>query len=87
MANIKSEQKRLEVRRRNNARNSAAKSETRTAIKKAEAALAAGNKEEATKLVNAALSLLDKLGQANVISTNSALRKKAHLQKELGKLN
>ena len=44
MANIKSEQKRLEVRRRNNARNSAAKSETRTAIKKAEAALAAGNK-------------------------------------------
>ncbi|MBR4275183.1 MAG: 30S ribosomal protein S20, partial [Bacilli bacterium] len=59
MANIKSEQKRLEVRRRNNERNSAAKSETRTAIKKAEAALAAGNKEEATKLVNEALSLLD----------------------------
>jgi len=87
MANIKSEQKRLEVRRRNNERNSAAKSETRTAIKKAEAAIAAGNKEEATKLVNAALSLLDKLGQANTISTNSALRKKAHLQKELGKLN
>ena len=87
MANIKSEQKRLEVRRRNNARNSAAKSETRTAIKKAEAALAAGNKEEATKLVNAALSLLDKLGQANIISVNSARRKKAHLQKELGKLN
>ena len=87
MANIKSEQKRLEVRRRNNARNSAAKSETRTAIKKAEAALAAGNKEEATKLVNAALSLLDKLGQANIISVNSALRKKALLQKELGKLN
>ena len=87
MANIKSEQKRLEVRRRNNERNSAAKSETRTAIKKAEAALAAGNKEEATKLVNEALSLLDKLGQANIISTNSALRKKAYLQKELGKLN
>ena len=87
MANIKSEQKRLEVRRRNNERNSAAKSETRTAIKKAEAALAAGNKEEATKLVNEALSLLDKLGQANISSTNSALRKKAHLQKELGKLN
>ena len=87
MANIKSEEKRIEVRARNNARNSSRESEARTFIKKAEAALAAGNKEEATKLVTKCMSLLDKLAQDHIVSENSAARKKAHLQKELAALN
>ncbi len=86
MANIKSQEKRIEIGERNNARNSARKSEARTFIKKAEAAIAAANKEEAVKLVNLCLSLLDQLAQDGIISKNSALRKKAHLQREVAAL-
>lgn len=87
MANIKSEEKRIEVRARNNVRNSARESEVRTYIKKAEAAIAAGNKAEAVELVKKCMSLLDKLAQDHIISENSAARKKAHLQKEVAALN
>ena len=52
----------------------------RTAIKKVEALVAEGKKEEATAALNAAISLLDKNSQKGIISVNSANRKKAHLQ-------
>ncbi len=86
MANIKSQIKRIEIGERNNAHHSARKSETRGQIKKAETAIAAKNKELATAEVNKAISLLDKLAQDGIISTNSANRKKAHLQGELASL-
>lgn len=87
MANIKSELKRVEVRARNNARNSANKTEARNVIKKAKAALEAKNKEEASQAVSLAMSLLDKLAQDGAMSTNSVNRKKANLQKALAALN
>ena len=86
MANIKSQIKRIEIGERNNAHHSARKSETHGQIKKAETAIAAKNKELATAEVNKAISLLDKLAQDGIISTNSANRKKAHLQGELASL-
>lgn len=86
MANIKSQIKRIEIGERNNAHHSARKSETRTQVKKAELAIAAKNKEAAVVEINKAISLLDKLSQDGIISTNSANRKKAHLQGELAAL-
>jgi len=86
MANIKSQEKRIEIGERNNERNKARKTEARTFIKRAEAAIAAGQKEEAVKLVNLCLSLLDQLAQDGIISKNSSLRKKAHLQREVAAL-
>ena len=80
MPNIKSQIKRDETNKAANLANKSAKSEPRTAIKKVEALVAEGKKEEATAALNAAISLLDKNSQKGIISVNSANRKKAHLQ-------
>lgn len=80
MPNIKSQIKRDETNKAANLANKSAKSELRTAIKKVEALVAEGKKEEATAALNAAISLLDKISQKGIISVNSANRKKAHLQ-------
>ena len=80
MPNIKSQIKRDETNKAANLANKSAKSELRTAIKKVEALVAEGKKEEATAALHAAISLLDKNSQKGIISVNSANRKKAHLQ-------
>ena len=80
MPNIKSQIKRDETNKAANLANKSAKSELRTAIKKVEALVDEGKKEEATAALNAAISLLDKNSQKGIISVNSANRKKAHLQ-------
>ena len=80
MPNIKSQVRRDETNKAANLANKSAKSELRTAIKKVEALVAEGKKEEATAALNAAISLLDKNSQKGIISVNSANRKKAHLQ-------
>ena len=80
MPNITSQIKRDETNKAANLANKSAKSELRTAIKKVEALVAGGKKEEATAALNAAISLLDKNSQKGIISVNSANRKKAHLQ-------
>lgn len=79
MANIKSQEKRIEIGERNCAINRSRKSETRTAIKKVEVLAAEGKKEEAEAALRAAISLLDKYSRAGTLTVNSANRKKAHL--------
>lgn len=86
MANIKSQEKRINIGERNNERNSSRKSDTRTAVKKVEAAIAAKDKALAENELKSAVSKLDKLAQDGIISPNSANRKKAHLQKEIASL-
>lgn len=81
MPNIKSQIKRDKTAKAANAKNAAAKSELRTAIKKVETLVAEGKKEEAKVALSSAISLLDRNAQKGVITTNSANRKKAHLQK------
>ena len=81
MPNIKSQIKRDKTSKAANAKNAAAKSELRTAIKKLEALAAEGKKEEAKAALSNAISLLDRNAQKGVITVNSANRKKAHLQK------
>ena len=51
MANIKSAIKRIDVANKNNARNKMVKTEVKTSIKKFEAALNAGNIDEARELL------------------------------------
>ena len=80
MPNIKSQIKRDRTNEEARQANASRKSETRTAIKKVEALVAEGKKEEALALLPEAISLLDKLAQDGIIARNSASRKKAHLQ-------
>lgn len=86
MANIKSQVKRIDIGERNNALNSSRKSEARTSMKKVEVAVMNKDKAAAEAELRVALSLLDQLAQDGIISKNSALRKKAHLQKEVAAL-
>ena len=80
MPNIKSQIKRDQTNKAANLANNSIKSELRTAIKKVEALVKEGKKEEAAAALNHAISLLDKVSQKGIISVNSANRKKAHLQ-------
>ncbi len=81
MPNIKSQIKRDATNKAANEKNSAAKSELRTAIKKVETFAAAKDKAAATEALKNATSLLDQAAQAGIISVNSSNRKKAHLAK------
>ena len=86
MANMKQQIKRYKNDNKKRAKNASYKSALKTCIKKVLAEVEAGNKEAAVVEVNKAISLLDKLSQDGIISTNSANRKKAHLQGELAAL-
>lgn len=83
MANIKSQIKRVKQDEKKTLANRAAKSEFRTAIKKANAAIETGTVEEAKKAVSEAESLLDRAARKGIISGNSCRRKKSSLAKHL----
>lgn len=80
MANIKSQEKRIEIAEKRNEKNSSEKSRAKTAIKKVEEAVAAKDKEAATVALKVAISELDRLAQKGVLTSNSVNRKKAHLE-------
>ncbi|KKK33137.1 30S ribosomal protein S20 [Mesobacillus campisalis] len=82
MPNIKSAIKRVKVSEKNNAQNTTAKSAMRTAVKKAEAAIA-NNDAEATAAFAAAASKLDKTAAKGLIHKNAAARKKSRMMKKL----
>jgi len=75
LANIKSAEKRVEINRRNALRNSATKSQVKTAIKKFEANL------NETNLINAVKNI-DKAVTKGVLHKNTAANKKSRLQKK-----
>ncbi len=60
-------------------RNRMVRSATRTIVKKAEAAIAAGDPEAARLAVRAALSNLDRAAKKGVIHANAAARRKSRL--------
>ncbi len=60
-------------------RNRMVRSATRTSVKKAETAIAAGDPEAARLAVRAALSNLDRAATKGVIHANAAARRKSHL--------
>jgi small subunit ribosomal protein S20 len=68
-------------------RNRAAKSTMRTAIKKFEAAMAAGDKDAAATAMDLSFKLLDSTASKGIIHSNTASRKKARLHARFNKLN
>lgn len=83
MANIKSSQKRIEVAKRNNLRNKARKSEIKTYIKKFEAAVEAGNLEEAREIFKVVDKKLKQAESKNVIHKNRVAATTSKLAKKL----
>ena len=82
MPNIKSAKKRVKVIQTKTARNKAIKSDLKTALKKADAAVIdnADNKEE---VVKAAIKKVDMACTKGIIHKNKAARKKSQLAKSL----
>lgn len=86
MANIKSAKKRILTSEKAAARNKAEKSKVKTAIKRVEAAVAAGDKSLAdSELINAS-SVIDKAGKKGVYHKNNCARKVSHLAKSVNSM-
>ena len=83
MPNIKSAKKRVKVIATRTARNKAIKSDLKTALKKADAAVNdnAANKAE---VVRAAIKKVDMACSKGIMHKNKAARKKSQLAKKLG---
>ena len=86
MANIKSAKKRIKVIETKTLRNKAIKSRVKTAIKKFDAAVAAGDKELAKKTLNDATSEIDKACTKGVYHKNTAARKISRLTIAVNKM-
>ena len=81
MANIKSAKKRVLVSRRNAERNKAIRTGVKTATKKVEAAVAAGDKAAAQAALINATSVIEKACTKGVYHKNTVSRKVARLSK------
>lgn len=87
MPNIKSAIKRVSVIEKKTLRNNMIKSGYRTAVKKFEQAIEAGNVEEAKKLFIEATKKVDQACSKGVIVKNTAARKKSNMAKKLNAVN
>ena len=83
MPNIKSAKKRVKVIEKKTLRNNMIKSTYKTAVKKFEQAVEAGNVEEAKTLFSEATKKIDQACTKGVIVKNTAARKKSRLAKML----
>lgn len=83
MANIKSQKKRVLITREENARNNAKRSAVKTAIKKYEAAINAGDLAKAEELLPVTFAAIDAAKSDGLFHINNAARKKARLAKLL----
>ena len=81
MPNIKSAKKRMRSNAKKTDVNTIIDSSMRTAIKKFEKEVKAGNKEEASKNLNIALQRIDKAMTSGLVHKNKAARLKSRLTK------
>ncbi len=86
MPNIKSAKKRVLVNEKKNAVNKDNKSEVKTAIKKLNALIEAGNYDEAIKLYPETASIIDSSVSKGVYHKNTAANKKSGLIKRINAL-
>ena len=86
MANIKSSKKRILVAELRAARNKAIKSKVKTASKKVELAITAGNKEEAVLELREAVSAINKAKSKRGYHKKNAARKVSKLTKAVNTL-
>ena len=83
MPNIKSAKKRVKVIEKKTLRNNMIKTSYKTAVKKFEEAINAGNIEEAKVLLSEATKKIDQACTKGVIVKNTAARKKSNMAKKL----
>lgn len=81
MANIKSAKKRILVNETKAARNKAIRSRVKTAIKKVDAAVAAGDKTAAQAALSNAVSEIERAASKGVYHKNNASRKVSRVSK------
>ena len=86
MANIKSAKKRILVNETKAARNKSIRSAVKTAIKKVDAAIAAGDKAAADVTLRAAITEIEKATSKGVYHKNTAARKVSRLTIAVNKL-
>ena len=87
MANIKSAKKRIKVIDKKTALNKARKSQLKTAIRRFDEAVPAGNKEEATARFQYAQKRIYQVASKGTIHKNAAARKVAKLAQKLNAMN
>ena len=83
MPNIKSAKKRVKIIEKKTLRNNMIKSAYKTAVKKFEEAVKAGNIDEAKTLFSEATKKIDQACSKGVLVKNTAARKKSNLSKKL----
>lgn len=81
MANIKSAEKRARQNSKRQERNNALRASARTAIKKARAAIEAGDADAASAAVHRAELALDRAASKGAIHKNNASRRKSRIAK------
>ena len=86
MPNIKSAKKRVLLTKVQNEKNKAAKSVLKTNLKKFDAALAEGNREQADSAYKAAVKTVDESVKKGILHKNNAAHKKSSLTKKLNTL-
>ena len=87
MANIKSAKKRIKVIEKKTALNRVRKSQIKTAIRKFEEAVTAGNREEAVARFQYAQKRISQVASKGTIHKNAAARKVAKLAQKLNGMN
>ena len=87
MANIKSAKKRVLVNQATALRNKMIKSGVKTAVKKVDAAIAAGDKEAAKAALLNATSVIDKATSKGVYHKNTSSRKIGRFTVAVNKMN
>ena len=86
MPNIKSAKKRVLLTKASNDRNKAAKSLLKTTLKKFDAALAEGNREQADSAYKAAVKTIDESVKKGILHKNNAARKKSSITRKLNQM-
>ncbi len=86
MPNIKSAKKRVKVIEKKTLINQQHKTALKTAIKKFDAAVVSGSREDAQVLFNDAVKKLDKGVSQGILHKNKAARKKSQLALKLAKM-
>ena len=86
MPNIKSAKKRVLLTKVSNERNKAAKSVLKTTLKKFDAALAEGNREQADSAYKAAVKTIDESVKKGILHKNNAARKKSSITLKLNQM-
>ena len=87
MANTKSAEKAARQAVKHNARNVALRSNARSAIRKVLAAVASGNKADATESYRKAVSVVDSLVNKRLVHKNKASRHKSRLAAKIKALS